>query len=108
MEDKFYYSISEVAKEFNVTLPTLRYWEKEFKMLQPDKNKRGVRFYKKKDVEIIRQIIYLTKEKGYTISGARNILENKTQNDTDEPLLQNLIKAKEMIVSLKEKLKIED
>ena len=78
-KDKLYYSIGEVAKQFNINESNLRFWEKEFDIISPRKNAKGTRFYTKKDIDNISLIYHLLKEKGMTIPGARRKLkENKS------------------------------
>jgi len=94
--EKQYYSISETAEMFEVKTSLLRSWEKEFELLKPFKNKKGTRFFTQKDIEIIRTLLYLTKEKGYTLQGAKdeirsNLSKTMTQADIIEKL--NLVKA---------------
>ena len=67
---KMYYSISEVAKMFNVNESLLRYWEKEFPIIAPRKAGGNVRQYRKEDIENIRLVYHLVKEKGMTLQGA--------------------------------------
>src|SRR5687768_14207357 len=68
---KRYYSIGEVAKLFNVNPSLIRFWENEFDVLQPKKNRKGNRLFTKEDLENIKIIYHLVKEKGYTLSGAK-------------------------------------
>lgn len=68
---KLYYSISEVARMFDLQESTLRYWEKEFPQINPKKAGRGVRQYRKEDIETIKRIHLLVKERGMTLEGAR-------------------------------------
>jgi len=68
---KLFYSISEVAQMFNVNESLLRFWEREFEIIKPKKNEKGTRQYRKEDVETIRLIYHLVKEKGMTLQGAR-------------------------------------
>src|SRR4051812_8638544 len=75
--EKLYYSISEVSELFDLNASTLRFWEKEFELLKPTKNKKGNRLFTKKDIEHIAQIVDLVKNKGFTIQGAREQLKNK-------------------------------
>ncbi|MFT4521421.1 MAG: DNA-binding transcriptional MerR regulator [Bacteroidia bacterium] len=72
LPDKLYYSISELSEHFNVAQSLLRYWEKEFSVINPKRNKKGTRFYTKKDVEYISLIYHLVKECGFTLQGARD------------------------------------
>ena len=70
-----YYAIGYVAKETNLPAHTLRYWEKEFKQLAPRKSRTGRRMYTEEDLALIRQIQHLLHERGFTIKGAREVLE---------------------------------
>ena len=75
--EKLFYSISEVAEMFNVNQSNLRFWEKEFKQLQPKRNAKGTRFYSPDDIQVIKQIIYLVTEQKLTLDGARRKLSQK-------------------------------
>lgn len=74
--EKLYYSIGEVAELLNVSTSLIRYWEKEFDALKPKKNKKGNRLFKKEDIETLRLIYHLVKEKGFTLDGARKTLKS--------------------------------
>ena len=77
--EKLFYKISEVAKMFNVNISAVRFWEKEFDILKPKKNKKGNRLFTPKDIKNIRIIYHLLKERGFTLEGAKKKLkENKT------------------------------
>lgn len=76
--DKLYYSISEVAELFDVNASTIRFWEKEFDILKPTKNKKGNRLFTQKDIENLRLIVHYVKEKGYTLQGAKEKLKKGT------------------------------
>ena len=73
---KLFYNITEVAAHFDVAPSLLRYWESEFPKIKPRRNARGTRSYTSKDIEIIKQIHLLVKEKGYTLQGAKVHLKN--------------------------------
>jgi DNA-binding transcriptional MerR regulator len=110
-KERIYYSIGEVALELGVSIPTLRFWETEFNQIKPHKNKRGVRFYKKEDIELLKQIHYLTKTCGYTIDGTKNYLKNKaiTQSISENSspnveIVRSLKEIKEFLLELKETL----
>lgn len=75
--EKLYYSISEVSDLFDLNASTIRFWEKEFDMLSPTKNKKGNRLFTKKDIEYLAQIVDLVKQKGFTIQGAKEQLKNR-------------------------------
>jgi len=72
---KQYFSISEVANMLGVNASLLRFWEKEFVQIKPKTNARGKRSYTSNDIEIIRSVYVLVKEKGFTLDGARNALK---------------------------------
>jgi|WetSurMetagenome_2_1015567.scaffolds.fasta_scaffold1038437_2 DNA-binding transcriptional MerR regulator len=74
IDEKLYYSISEVAQITGLEAYVLRFWEKEFPMLRPRKNKGGNRHYQKRDIELINQIKQLLYEENFTIAGARKKL----------------------------------
>ena len=72
---KMYYSIGEVAKMFNVNESLLRYWEKEFPIISPRKAGGNIRQYRKEDIDNIRLVYHLVKEKGMTLQGAKQRLK---------------------------------
>lgn len=76
--DKLYYAISEVAAMFDVNASTIRFWEKEFDILNPTKNKKGNRLFTQKDIENLKLIVHYVKEKGYTLQGAKDKLKKGT------------------------------
>lgn len=75
--NKLYYTITEVATMLKVNPSLLRFWEKEFDMIRPKKNKKGTRYYTKEDIELINKIYELVKDKGYTLEGAKKMLISK-------------------------------
>ena len=79
--DKKYYSIGEVAGFLNVNTSLIRFWEKEFKQINPKKKKSGIRKFTKPDVEILQVIYSLLKEKKMTIDGAKRHLEQSQNKD---------------------------
>jgi DNA-binding transcriptional MerR regulator len=103
--EKLYYTISEVADFMKLNQSVLRYWESEFEHIQPRKTKKGDRLYTQKDIDELRLIFHLLKEKGYTIEGAKKFLkESKTPNRSLQ-VLQSLSKIKFQLEQLKNKLK---
>jgi DNA-binding transcriptional MerR regulator len=76
--EKIYYSISEVADMFEINQSNLRFWEKEFKQLNPRRNSKGTRFYTKEDIEIIKQILFLVNKQNLTLQGAKQKLNKKS------------------------------
>ncbi len=77
---KLYYSISEVASMFDLNESLLRFWEKEFPSLNPHKGGRGIRQYTKDDIQVIRTVYHLVKEKGMTLQGAREVMKRDKQS----------------------------
>ena len=79
--EKVYWTIGEVANDYNVATSLLRYWEDEFEELSPKKNRRGNRQYTKDDRLLIARLYYLIKTRGYTLWGARQILNEQHEKD---------------------------
>jgi DNA-binding transcriptional MerR regulator len=102
---KYYYSIGEVAKMFNVNTSTIRYWEREFDVLRPRKNKKGNRLFTERDVRYVHVIYQLLKVKGYTLAGAKTTLKEKF-SDYEERiiLLETLDKTRNFLVGLDKSL----
>ncbi len=74
-QEKVYYHIGEVAEKFSVNTSLIRFWEKEFDVLRPHKNKKGNRMFTEKDMRNLHIIFHLVKEKGYTLQGAKDALK---------------------------------
>jgi DNA-binding transcriptional MerR regulator len=98
---KFYYSIGEVAAMFDVNTSTIRYWENEFDVLRPRKNKKGNRLFTERDVRYVHVIYQLLKVKGYTLTGAKQALKDKF-SDYEERiiLLETLDKTRNFLLDL--------
>ena len=73
--DRLYFTIGEVAELFQVNQSLIRYWEKEFELLQPKKNAKGNRLFSRADIGILTQIYQLVKEEGFTLQGAKERLK---------------------------------
>ncbi len=104
---KLYYTIGEVADMFNVNTSLIRFWEKEFNLIQPKKSKKGNRMFTPKDIENFNKIYHLVKTNGYTLEGAKKALKSKqTVNDSKESTnsSQQLTEALENNDSLVQKL----
>jgi DNA-binding transcriptional MerR regulator len=69
--DKRFYRIGDVADILNVPASTLRFWEKEFTIIKPRRTSKNIRLYTPKDIETIRMIYYLVKEKGLKLDAAQ-------------------------------------
>ena len=102
---KRYYKIGEVAKALSVNASLLRFWEKEFKEIQPIKKEGKARKYTLDDVVTIQKIYHLLKERGLTIEGAKKQLKLKNLNeDNNLELIQKLERLKSDLVKLRENL----
>lgn len=83
---KMFYSISEVASMFKVTETLLRYWEKEFSNIKPQKAGRGIRQYTKTDIEQVRLVYHLVKERGMTLQGARDMIKRNKNGEVNRDI----------------------
>lgn len=88
---KLYYSIGEVSKVTELKQYVLRYWETEFKQLNPSKNKAGNRTYRQKDIDIILKIKDLLHGKKFTIEGARSVISSKASNISNKDTMDRKI-----------------
>lgn len=104
--EKLYYSISEVSDMFEVNASTIRFWEKEFDILKPTKNKKGNRLFTIKDIENLRLIVHYVKEKGYTLNGAKDKLKSGSPELESVKLevIDKLKNIKEQLLQMKSKL----
>lgn len=91
---KLYYSISEVAKMFEVSESLLRFWEKEFPQISPKKSGRGVRQYTKDDIEVVRMVYHYVKERGMTLEGARQMMKRDKGNDVTSKQIEVIDRLK--------------
>lgn len=82
--EKEYYGITEAAEMLHLSTSLLRYWENEFPQIKPYKNKKGDRYFTKKDIETIQTIYYLTKIQGFTLQGAKLELSNNPGKHTSK------------------------
>ncbi len=102
---KKYYSIGEVAEELNVATSLIRFWEGEFDNLKPKKNRKGNRQFTQEDIENLKLIYHLVKEKGYTLQGAKEIIKSDVKTAKDQlNVINSLKKVKSFLEELKEKL----
>lgn len=103
--EKLYYSMGEVTAMFNVAPSLLRFWEKEFDVLEPKKNKKGNRLYTKTDIETIKLIHFLTKEQGHTLQGAKEKIKSRRQpTEKNMVILESLKKVRQFLVEMREGL----
>ena len=102
--EKKYYTIGEVADIFNVATSLIRFWEGQFDNIKPKKNKGGARRYTKDDIEQIKLIYHLVKEKGYTLQGAKEALENEADIRNVVEAIDRLKRVRNFLETLKDQL----
>ena len=101
---KQYYSIGEVAGMFKVNTSLIRYWENEFDILEPRKNRKGDRFFKPADVKNLQLIHDLLRRRKFTIEGAKDYLKKNKQAQAKYEMIQSLQKMKAFLLELKANL----
>ena len=102
---KLYYSIGEVARMFDVNSSLIRFWEKEFDIIKPKKNKKGNRLFTQDDVDNFYIIYHLVKERGFTLEGAKKKLkENKSDTINNIEIIKSLNKVRDFLVEIKKEL----
>lgn len=108
LPDKLYYSIGEVAKAFGVNASLIRFWEKEFEIIKPKKNKKGNRYFTQEDIKNFKLIYHLVKERGYTLEGAKTALTEKENIKEEVELIARLEWIKSELIKLKESFDFEE
>lgn len=102
---KLYYTMGEVTEMFNVNASQIRFYEREFDILQPKKNKKGNRLFSPEDVENLKIIFNLVKDKGYTLQGAKDYLkDNRSEAKENQKIIDSLEKLKQFLLEVKEQL----
>lgn len=105
LNQKMYYSITEVARWFRVNASLLRYWENEFDILKPRKNRKGDRLFRPEDVKNLQVIYYLLRNRKFSLEGAKKYLRNhRQQADVNVQLAQSLTKFRSFLLELKANL----
>lgn len=102
---KLYYSIGEVASLFDVNTSLIRFWEKEFTMIQPKKNRKGNRLFTVKDIEHFNKIYQLVKEQGYTLDGAKKALKQRSNAEATSPIAVEKPKTNNEVIEKLEAIK---
>jgi DNA-binding transcriptional MerR regulator len=103
--EKKYFAIGEVAEMFDVAPSLIRFWESEFEIIAPKKNRKGNRQFTRDDIENVRLIYHLVKEKGFTLQGAKEMLKKdsgKVKSDLD--MIDSLKQVRSFLVELREQL----
>jgi DNA-binding transcriptional MerR regulator len=101
LPERKYYAISDVATETDLQPYVLRFWEKEFPMLHPKKNRAGNRQYQRRDIDLIMRIKHLLYDEGYPIEGARQRLKAESTGDKTPP---DSLMAKKLIGEVRREL----
>ncbi|MBR4842447.1 MAG: MerR family transcriptional regulator [Bacteroidaceae bacterium] len=102
---KKYYSIGEVSEQLGIPESTLRYWEKEFKEISPKKTKGGKRQYTEADIEQVKLVNHLVKEKALTIKGARDRMKKNPAGTKDvHEIVSRLKSIREKLMSIYKEL----
>ncbi|MBC6400015.1 MAG: MerR family transcriptional regulator [Ekhidna sp.] len=103
--EKKYYTIGEVADELKVATSLIRFWESEFDNIKPKKNRKGNRQFTKEDLQNVKLIYHLVKEKGYTLQGARNYIANGGTDDSDKmEVIEKLNALRNFLVEIRQQL----
>ena len=103
--EKLYYTIGEVAEMFNVNTSLIRYWEKEFTVLKPKKNKKGNRLFTPKDIDNLHLIYHLVKERGMTLKGVKlKLRENKEDTANNFEVVKILKELRQELIDIREQL----
>lgn len=103
--EKVFFSISEVAEMFDVNTSNIRFWENEFDILKPHKNAKGNRMFTKEDIENLKLIYHLLKDRGMTIKGAQKKLkDNKEDTIQNFEVVKRLQEIRQMLIDIKEEL----
>lgn len=102
---KQYYSMSEVAKMFRINHSLLRFWENEFDIIKPRKNKKGDRYFRPVDIKNLHLIYHLVRQRKYTMEGAKEFLKNNpAKADTKFEMIQALQRIKTFLLEIKASL----
>lgn len=103
--EKLYYSIGEVAEMFSVAPSLIRFWESEFEIIQPKKNRKGNRQFTKEDIDNVKLIYHLVKEKGFTLTGAKEMVKNDTIALRGKmEMIDSLKRVRKFLVELRDRL----
>lgn len=101
--NKIYYSISELAKAYQVNSSLIRFWDKEFDILKPKKNTKGNRIFSQEDVKNFDLIYHLVKTRGFTLDGAKIHLKENSKKALDKhEIIQKLNHIKKELIDLKD------
>ena len=101
---KKYYTIGDVSAMIGEAPSLIRFWEKEFSVLKPEKTEKGTRKYSEKDIQLLRLIHHLVKEKGYTLQGAADYIKQQSNIEDIATVVDSLTRLRRFLVQIKQKL----
>lgn len=97
--------MGEVAEMFDVNQSLIRFWEKSFDIIKPQKNKKGNRQFSSKDIENLKMIYHLVKERGMTIEGANRLMKSNPKGiERDTEIADKLQRIKAILLEIKTEL----
>jgi len=103
--EKRYYTIGEVADELSVATSLIRFWETEFDIIKPKKNRKGNRQFTKEDFRNVKLIYHLVKIKGFTLNGAREFIKNGASEATNKiEMIESLKNIRSFLIDLNSQL----
>ncbi len=103
--EKKYFSIGEVANMINVATSLIRFWESEFDIIKPKKNRKGNRQFTQEDISNVKLIYHLVKEKGYTLQGAKDLLKNNEDSFKEKvEIIDSLKRVRSFLVEVRDRL----
>ena len=102
--EKKYFSIGEVAEMLDVATSLIRFWESEFDIIRPKKNRKGNRQFTREDIDNVKLIFHLVKEKGYTLQGAKDLLKNGNDSLKEKiEIIDSLKRVKNFLLEIRAK-----
>ena len=103
--EKKYFSIGEVAEMLSVATSLIRFWESEFDIIKPKKNRKGNRQFTREDIDNVKLIYHLVKEKGYTLQGAKDLLKEGNENLKERvEIIDSLQRIKAFLKEIRSKI----
>ncbi len=105
LPEKRYYKIGEVAKAFGLNTSHIRFWENEFNILKPKKNKKGNRLFTQEDIKNLKLIYHLVKEKGFTLEGAKSKMKESPESiKSNHDIITRLEAVKAELIKIKDQI----
>ncbi len=103
--EKIFFTIGEVAEMIGENTSLIRYWENQFNVLKPNKNKKGNRLFSKSDIETVKLIHYLVKERGLTLKGAKQKLkENRDETINNYEIVKRLQSVRDELIGIRDEM----